>query len=283
MTTKIPLRQRIFAGILVFVGGTIASVGTLAVAIAGFTLSFDAIRDVGIAAHIRTDFAWLLPVSIDGAMLVATVTAVVMSRVGRKRNWYPWLVVAAGAAISILCNGLHATGDGKGLELLPWQRFSVSAIPAVMLALSVHLLVELVSMYADRPEFAKAVALPEMDLAPVAPAPGAFLPPVEAPQSPTDKISGPETPKPRAARPVTSSASRDGKRGPVVSTADRMELARKRVWEFHAKNGKPPTGAEMKAETLDGETRSDRWWREIISTEFPERKASNGKTVMATE
>lgn len=133
--------------------GTVAAVGALAVTIAGFALSFDAIRAVGQAAHMRADWAWLLPVSVDGAMAVATVAAVVLHRLTGKTAWYPWTVVLVGAAISVACNGLHATGkQGQPLELAAEIRFAVSAIPAVMLAMSVHLLVVLIDVAAKRVE-----------------------------------------------------------------------------------------------------------------------------------
>lgn len=134
--------RRIASIALGVVAGMIATGGTLAVAVAGFTLSYDAIRKVGVAAGVRVDWAWLLPVSIDGAMAVATVTAVVMSRMGR-RNWYPWAVVIVGASISIACNAVHAQMR-DAIQLGDETAMAVSAIPAVMLALSVHLLVVLI-------------------------------------------------------------------------------------------------------------------------------------------
>ncbi len=121
--------------------GTVAAAGTVAVAVAGFTLSYDAIRTVGISAHIRPGWAWLLPVSVDGAMAVATVAAVVVRQMTDRTAWYPWLVVVTGALISIACNGLHATGQLLDNDVV---RFAVSAIPALMLTLSVHLLVTLI-------------------------------------------------------------------------------------------------------------------------------------------
>ncbi|MGK5737294.1 DUF2637 domain-containing protein [Micromonospora sp. URMC 103] len=138
-----PRIRTIAFGIL---AGTVASAGTLAVAVAGFALSYDAIRAVGIASRIRTEWAWLLPVSVDGAMAVATIAAVVLRRMTGSTAWYPWAVVLVGAGISIACNGLHAIPPaGAALVIEESQvRFAVSAIPAVMLALSVHLLVTLV-------------------------------------------------------------------------------------------------------------------------------------------
>ncbi len=145
MATRIDWHQ-VATTALGIIAGTVASLGTVAVAVAGFTLSFDAIRAVAVAAHVRPSWAWLMPLSVDGAMSVATVAAVVLRRLGR-RPAYPWLVVLAGAGISIACNALHARG---GQPLGVRAAMAVSAIPPVMLALSVHLLVVLAVAVADR-------------------------------------------------------------------------------------------------------------------------------------
>lgn len=137
--------------------GVVASVGLLAVAAGGFALSYDAIRSVAAASHIRSDITWMMPGTIDGSMAVATVTAVVMSRLGRS-TLYPWCVVVAGALLSILCNAAHAAMGG-GLTLPGPAAMAVSAIPAVELALSVHLLVMLVEAVGQRAAAAEAARL----------------------------------------------------------------------------------------------------------------------------
>lgn len=131
-----------YTTVLVILACVVASVGTLAVMAAGFALSFDGIRRVGIAAYINPTLAWMLPVAIDGAMAVAMVTAIVLRALGRTPV-YPWLVVVAGAGISIACNALHAFVHAGAIELPPRIAMAVSAIPALTLALSVHLLVTL--------------------------------------------------------------------------------------------------------------------------------------------
>jgi hypothetical protein len=139
---------------LAIVAGIVASVGLLAVISAGFALSFDAISAVAIAAHIAADKAWMMPVSIDGAMLVASVHFVIARRQGGK-GFYPLTVVIVGTLISIACNGLHATGDkGRDLDLGGSERFLVSTVPALMLALSVHMLVELLVQLVGKPAHA---------------------------------------------------------------------------------------------------------------------------------
>ena len=138
MTTRRPW----YATALVILGCVLATIGALAVVAAAFALSFDAIQAVGEAAGVNPRIAWMLPVSIDGAMLVATITAILL-RYLRQPIWYPWLVVIAGVGISIACNAAHAGLAGGVLRLEPQHAQAVSAIPAVTLFLSVHLLITL--------------------------------------------------------------------------------------------------------------------------------------------
>jgi hypothetical protein len=135
---------------LIVLGACAAVLGTLAVIAAGFALSFDAIRAVGDAAGIRASIAWMLPVSVDGAMMVATITAIVL-RTMHRPVWYPWLVVCVGIAVSIWCNSTHA-GIAEDIELTIGQARAVSAIPAVTLALSVHLLITLALAVLAQPQ-----------------------------------------------------------------------------------------------------------------------------------
>jgi len=131
-----------YAKVLVVFGCVLATIGALAVIAAAFALSFDAIQAVGEAAGINPHIAWMLPVSIDGAMLVATITAILLRYLLRPA-WYPWLVVIAGVAISVACNAAHAGLAGGLPRLEIGQARAVSAIPAVTLFLSVHLLITL--------------------------------------------------------------------------------------------------------------------------------------------
>ncbi|MEV0645523.1 DUF2637 domain-containing protein [Phytomonospora sp. NPDC050363] len=132
----------------------VVTTSILAVVAAAFALSFDATTAVAQAAHMRAELAWLLSIAIDGAMMVGAIAALVMQRIrgSHRAALYPWSVVGAGALISIACNGLHAIGEpGAALELSPDTRFIVSAIPAVMLALTVHLVVELINAVTSKP------------------------------------------------------------------------------------------------------------------------------------
>lgn len=211
--------------------GAVATAGTLAVAVAGFTLSYDAIRKVGIASGVRPDWAWLLPVSIDGAMAVATVTAVVLDRMGRK-PWYPWGVVVVGAGISIACNAVHAEMR-EAIKLDDVTAMAVSAIPALMLTLSVHLLVVLVD--------AAAQAL----------APAAVAPPVVEVATPPPAI---DPANEVATAPATDSAEPVPVPSPAKLPASAARLARVRARRPDI------TQAEAAAKAKLSERTAQRYW-----------------------
>ncbi|GAB4052714.1 DUF2637 domain-containing protein [Catellatospora paridis] len=146
--------------------GVVVIVGFCAVVGAGFALSYDALKAVAIGAHMRPDLAWLFPVTVDGAMAVATIVAIVMKKM-EKSTWYPWTVVIVGAVISVICNGLHATTAG-GDEVA----MAVSAVPPLLLALCVHLLMSLVeSIGVSVAEAAEEAAKPAQVRKPARPKP----------------------------------------------------------------------------------------------------------------
>lgn len=133
---------------LTAIGVTVATLGTLGVIAAAFALSYDAIANVATASGMNPSLAWLLPVAIDGAMCVAAVVAVLLRLAGRS-GWYPWVVTLAGVAVSVACNALHARPVVAGVATAPLTLSvttarAVSAIAAVALAASVHLLITLV-------------------------------------------------------------------------------------------------------------------------------------------
>lgn len=132
---------------LVALGVTVATAGVAGVICAAFALSFDAIKSVGVASGTTPAIAWLLPVAVDGVMAVAAVVAVLLQLAGRS-SWYPWAVTLAGVAVSVACNAAHARPVVSGvatppLELSPDVARAVSTIPALALALSVHLIIVL--------------------------------------------------------------------------------------------------------------------------------------------
>ncbi len=75
-------------------------------------------------------------------MVFGSFWSVVLRRLDRS-TVYAWTVVLCNAGISIGCNALRAA-MGESVELSAGIAMGVSAIPALNLALSVHLLVTLI-------------------------------------------------------------------------------------------------------------------------------------------
>ncbi|WP_324193042.1 DUF2637 domain-containing protein [Nocardia transvalensis] len=114
---------------------TIVGVGA-----AAFVLSFAALRDLAKLAHIPAGWAWCLPVVIDGTIIQATLGVLVLAA-SRERRWFVW-VLAAGAAVSIAGNSLHAVAAGH--DLPAWASALVAAIAPISLLADTHGLAVLV-------------------------------------------------------------------------------------------------------------------------------------------
>lgn len=118
--------------------------GAIAVNIAAFMLSADAINAVAEAAGISKGIAWAMVAAVDGLMVTGTVVFIANKLRGRSVA-YPLTVLASGVLLSIICNALHAkAGGGHVVKLDGGAKMAVSAIPAVSLALSFHLIADMV-------------------------------------------------------------------------------------------------------------------------------------------
>src|SRR5690625_1475917 len=83
-----------------------AVAGTVLIALGAFWLSFTALADLALRSGISEDQAWAWPLIVDGIIVVATVSVVALS--GHRAAWYPWMLLAAGALVSVTANALHA-------------------------------------------------------------------------------------------------------------------------------------------------------------------------------
>jgi hypothetical protein len=122
----------------------VAVTGTVFIALGAFWLSFTSLSALARACGIPTDRAWMWPLIVDGVIVVATVSVVAMSGSGQDRRAvrYPWLLLSAGAAVSVLANASHSivTADAKVPSVLAAL---VAAVPPVVLVAITHLTVEL--------------------------------------------------------------------------------------------------------------------------------------------
>ncbi|MEK0218597.1 DUF2637 domain-containing protein [Bifidobacterium mongoliense] len=83
-----------------------AIAGTCLIALGAFWLSFTALADLAARSGIAERQAWAWPLIVDGIIVVATVSVVALG--GQRSAWYPWMLLAGGALISVTANAVHA-------------------------------------------------------------------------------------------------------------------------------------------------------------------------------
>ena len=126
-----------------------AIAGTVFIACGAFWLSFTALADLARRSGIDSGQAWAWPLIVDGIIVVATVSVVALA--GQRGAWYPWLLLAAGAVVSVTANAIHAVlaADTDVPALLAG---AVAAVPPLVLLASTHLTVILIRPLPAVPE-----------------------------------------------------------------------------------------------------------------------------------
>ncbi|MDZ5447043.1 DUF2637 domain-containing protein [Micromonospora sp. 4G57] len=165
--------------------------GTVAVTVIAAVGSYDHMRELAHRAGQGPLLAALLPLSVDGMILVATLAL----NDGRRSRWSAWLAFLVGVAASLAANVLVADPH-------PVARV-VSAWPAVALLLTVEVLARSgkgLEVPAE-PVAQQAIAAPE---GPEVAAPSGCA--EESAEGPSKPHSGPDSPEPeqpgRKRRPV---------------------------------------------------------------------------------
>ncbi|MDG4751706.1 DUF2637 domain-containing protein [Micromonospora sp. WMMD718] len=102
--------------------------GTVAVTVIAAVASYDHMRTVALDAGQSPLLAALLPLSVDGMILVATLAL----GDGRRSRWSAWLAFLVGVAASLAANVLAAEDDTVSRVVSAW--------PAVALLLTVEVL-----------------------------------------------------------------------------------------------------------------------------------------------
>ena len=112
---------------------------TVAIGFGSFVLSFAALRDLVVRAGWSPQLAWVWPLIVDGANLMATRGVVALAPYaghGRSRRFF-WLVLASAAAISVGCNALHAVIP-RSVPITTWLAAAIGMVPPIMLLASTH-------------------------------------------------------------------------------------------------------------------------------------------------
>ncbi len=111
-------------------------------AVMAFTLSFTALRAVGIASGIAEDQAWMFPLTIDTVILFGTWAAFRFRARGAAGTWYAWVLLSVFAGASWVGNFLHAQPVPVGHLVLSRAVASLfSSVPSLSLLLTTHMLV----------------------------------------------------------------------------------------------------------------------------------------------
>lgn len=115
-----------------------AIAGTVFIALGAFWLSFTSLADLAGRSGIARSQAWAWPLIVDGIIVVATVSVVALA--GQKTAWYPWMLLAGGALISVTANAVHAVVSAD-TDVPGALAAAVAAIPPIVLLAITHLTV----------------------------------------------------------------------------------------------------------------------------------------------
>lgn len=118
-----------------------AASGTVIIGAGAFWLSFTALADLAERSGIPVGQAWIWPLLVDGLIVVATVAVVALDR--HRTAWYPWLLLIAGALVSVTANAAHAIVAAT-ISVPGLMAATVASVPPLVLLASTHLTVILI-------------------------------------------------------------------------------------------------------------------------------------------
>ena len=126
-----------------------AVAGTVFIAAGAFWLSFTALADLARRSGVDARQAWAWPLIVDGIIVVATVSVVALAE--QREAWYPWLLLMAGAAVSVAANAIHAVVAADA-DVPAALAGAVAAVPPLVLLAITHLTVLLTRRFRTAPK-----------------------------------------------------------------------------------------------------------------------------------
>ncbi|MER7873213.1 DUF2637 domain-containing protein [Streptomyces solisilvae] len=110
----------------------------------GFALSYDALRQMAVAIHIRGLLTYAFPLVIDGFIAIGVRALLLLRTAPSRSRLYVWALVGLATATSIWANAMHAIRLNQqtrhtGLHLDDLTVGALSAIAPLALAGAVHL------------------------------------------------------------------------------------------------------------------------------------------------
>ncbi|WP_328353437.1 DUF2637 domain-containing protein [Streptomyces sp. NBC_00445] len=127
-----------------------------------FALSYDALRQMAVAIHIRGLLTYAFPLVIDGFIAIGVGALLMLRTAPLLSRVYVWALVGLATATSIWANALHAvrlnqqTRPGDGLRLDDVTVGALSAIAPLALAGAVHFYIVIRRQPAPHPQAADA-------------------------------------------------------------------------------------------------------------------------------
>lgn len=109
-----------------------ATAGVGMVAITAAVISFSHVRAVALHAGESVLTSWLLPISIDGAVVAAASVLLADSRAGRRPATLAWMLLSLGIGASLAANIASAEPTATARAVAAW--------PPIALALGIELL-----------------------------------------------------------------------------------------------------------------------------------------------
>ncbi|WP_375546698.1 DUF2637 domain-containing protein [Streptomyces gossypii] len=120
-------------------GSRTVRTGIILLAAVGFALSYDALRQMAVAAHIRGPLTYLFPLVIDGFIAIGVVALLILRTAPLHSRLYVWTLLGLATLTSIWANALHAIRLNERTRL-HLDNATVGALSAIApLALAVHL------------------------------------------------------------------------------------------------------------------------------------------------
>ncbi|WP_226966895.1 DUF2637 domain-containing protein [Streptomyces phaeolivaceus] len=122
-------------------GSLTIRVGIVLLATIGFALSYDALRQMAVASHVRGLLTYLFPLVIDGFIAIGIVALLILRGAPLRSRLYVWALVGVATLTSIWANVVHAVGlnEGTRLRLNNATVGALSGIAPLALAGAVHL------------------------------------------------------------------------------------------------------------------------------------------------
>ncbi|MEW2303810.1 DUF2637 domain-containing protein [Streptomyces sp. NPDC006655] len=139
-------------------GAAAIRLGIALLAVFAFALSYDALRQMAVAIHIRWLLTYAFPLVIDGFIAIGVAALVMLRTASTRSRVYVWILVGAATVTSIWANALHAvrlnqqTRPGGGLSLDDLTVGALSAIAPLALAGAVHLYIVIQRHPRPRPQ-----------------------------------------------------------------------------------------------------------------------------------